>query len=80
MKYPVLAIIGLTTMAGCVDNTSAAPDPAAIGMANPASVYCIEQGGSLEIRQSTEGEVGICHLPDGTWVEEWQFFRANHKT
>lgn len=66
-------------MAGCVDKTAAKPDPSAIGMANPASVYCIEQGGKLEMQQTAAGEVGICHLPDGTKVEEWEFFRAHHK-
>lgn len=46
-------------------------------MANPASVFCIEQGGKIEIRKTASGEVGYCHLPDGRVVEEWAFFRAN---
>ena len=49
----------------------------AIGMANPASEFCIQQGGHLEIRKEADGEVGYCHLPDGRVVEEWAFFRAN---
>lgn len=47
-----------------------------IGMSNPASDFCIQQGGKLEIRQEAAGEVGYCHLPDGRVVEEWAFFRA----
>lgn len=47
-----------------------------IGMANPASDYCIKVGGSLEVRQSISGEVGYCTLPDGRSVEEWELFRA----
>ena len=47
-----------------------------IGMSNPASEFCIQQGGKLEIRQEAEGEAGYCHLPDGRVVEEWAFFRA----
>jgi putative hemolysin len=81
MKKILLTMVGVATLAACVPNTPApaAVDTSAIGMANPASVYCIEQGGKLETVKSTAGEVGMCHLPDGTTVEEWEFFRANHK-
>jgi putative hemolysin len=48
----------------------------AVGLANPASVFCIEQGGTLELRNTMEGSVGYCHLPDGTVIEEWELFRA----
>ena len=54
------------------------PQDPVIGMANPASVYCAEQGGKLEIRTGPGGESGWCHLPDGKVVEEWTFYRANH--
>ena len=51
-----------------------------IGMANPASVYCEEQGGTLTIVEDAEGnQSGMCKLADGTEVEEWEYFRANHK-
>lgn len=46
-------------------------------IANPASEYCIEQGGKLEIVKTEAGEKGMCHLPDGTVVEEWELFRRN---
>ena len=48
-----------------------------IGMPNPASQYCIEQGGQLEIRNEANGQVGYCKLPNGKVVEEWELFRAN---
>ncbi|EXT55865.1 I78 family peptidase inhibitor [Acinetobacter sp. 25977_2] len=44
---------------------------------NPASQYCVEQGGKLEIRNETNGQVGYCHLPNGQVVEEWKLFRDN---
>jgi putative hemolysin len=51
-----------------------------IGMANPASVYCEEQGGTVTIVKDEEGnESGICKLADGTEVEEWEYYRVNHK-
>lgn len=49
-----------------------------LGMPNPASQYCLEQGGKLNIVKTEAGEVGICLLPDGSEVEEWDFFRKNH--
>ena len=51
-------------------------DSPMVGMSNPASDFCIQQGGKLEIRQEAAGEVGYCHLPDGRVVEEWALFRA----
>lgn len=50
-----------------------------VGMANPASVYCASLGGRLAIRKAADGgEQGICHLPDGTDVEEWALYRRDH--
>ncbi len=47
-----------------------------IGLANPASVYCEEQGGSVDIRAESGGEVGYCVWADGSECEEWAFFRG----
>ncbi|BBC80752.1 putative hemolysin [Acetobacter orientalis] len=47
-----------------------------IGMANPASVHCLDAGGRLEIRSGKAGQYGICHLPDGRMCEEWSYFRT----
>ncbi|QIO05002.1 putative hemolysin [Acinetobacter shaoyimingii] len=52
-----------------------------IGMPNPASAYCVEQGGTLSIKKDADGgERGICTLANGQQVDEWDFFRkANGK-
>ena len=50
--------------------------PAGAGLANPASVYCIEQGGTLEMREGDEGQFGVCRFDDGSECEEWAFFRG----
>lgn len=47
----------------------------AVGLPNPASVYCEEQGGTLELRTEVGGQVGICHFDDGSECEEWAFYR-----
>ena len=66
-------------LTGCQSSKSVAVPTASLGMANPASVYCVEQGGTLEIRNETEGQIRYCHLPDGQVVEEWALFRANQQ-
>lgn len=44
---------------------------------NPASVFCIEQGGRHETVQKPNGAIGYCHLPNGEIVEEWAYYRAH---
>lgn len=49
-------------------------------MANPASVYCEENGGILEIRENeTGGEIGFCKFDDDSVCEEWAFFNKECK-
>jgi putative hemolysin len=44
---------------------------------NPASVFCEEQGGIVEIRSNPDGsQYGVCLFPDGSECEEWAFFRG----
>lgn len=45
-------------------------------MANPASVNCLEQGGTLEIRQNKLGEYGVCLFEDNRQCEEWALLRG----
>jgi len=46
-------------------------------IANPASVYCVQQGGKLDIKtnSTTGGQYGLCTLPDKTECEEWAYYR-----
>ena len=47
------------------------------GLPNPASVYCEEQGGKLEIRTAADGtQHGVCIFPDGSECDEWAFYRG----
>ena len=58
------------------DASSSGADTTAddVGLANPASVYCVEQGGVVEIVDEADGQVGYCLLPDGRRIEEWEYF------
>lgn len=49
-------------------------------IANPASLYCEEQGYKLEIRTDVEGnQFGVCIFSDGSECEEWAFYRKECK-
>jgi len=51
--------------------------PEKIKIANPASRYCVDQGGNLILKDTSKGSVGICVLPGGNIeCEEWSFFRG----
>ncbi|MBO1324147.1 DUF333 domain-containing protein [Acetobacter sp. TBRC 12305] len=45
---------------------------------NPASLYCVKKGGTLSMEHTEQGQVGYCHLPDGSVTEEWALFRKDH--
>jgi hypothetical protein len=46
------------------------------GMANPASVNCVNVGGTVQIQNSAAGQYGMCAFPNGTTCEEWALFRG----
>ncbi len=47
------------------------------GLANPAAVYCEEQGGTVEIRTADDGsQIGYCIFGDGSECDEWAYFRG----
>lgn len=45
-------------------------------MANPASKNCIDQGGTLEMRNAKNGQYGVCIFDDNRQCEEWALFRG----
>ena len=47
------------------------------GMANPASTFCIAQGGESKIVTADDGsQSGVCVLPYGIECDEWAYFRG----
>jgi hypothetical protein len=54
--------------------------PSVLAMANPASVYCVEQGGKSIIKTNPDGsQYGVCSI-NGQEIEEWQFYRDNQNS
>jgi putative hemolysin len=48
------------------------------GLANPASAYCVQQGGILEIaRDAHDGQFGICTFNQSNKCEEWAMLRGD---
>lgn len=74
----VLLLLAVLT-AGCTQQTVTPPatTPAPSGMANPASVYCRQVGGTTDIKKDASGgEYGMCTFDNGTSCEEWALFRS----
>jgi putative hemolysin len=68
------ALAVLLTVSGCGGDDDNNEQP---GLANPASVFCEEQGGTVDIRPDADGnETGYCVFADGTEVEEWAYYRG----
>ncbi len=70
----LIGIPALVLLAACAPP----PTPAQqVGIANPASAYCVEQGYRSEIRTTDDGsQSGVCIFPDGSECDEWAYFRG----
>jgi len=54
-----------------------AATPVAVGVPNPAAVFCIENGGESEIVTAADGsQGGNCVFPDGSVCDEWAYQRG----
>ena len=76
-------VLWVAALSGCMalSSCSSADSPkSSAGIANPASEYCAkEKGGRVEIVTDDSGaQKGMCHLPDGTVVDEWELYRKEH--
>jgi len=77
MKHTTFFLLGAFSLflAACGGETSTPVSN--VSLANPASVYCEENGGTLQMRSDDDGNVsGVCIFPDGSECDEWAFFRA----
>ena len=76
---PFLTMLLLALLAACTSSTTpATPTPDGIGLANPASVNCAEQGGQLSIKtDGSGGQYGVCFFDDNRQCEEWAMLRGD---
>jgi putative hemolysin len=72
----LLVLVGCTVSKSTptiVDETATLP----VKLPNPASVYCKENGGNLEIHTAADGsQFGLCVFADGSSCDEWAYFRG----
>lgn len=78
LAIPVTLLFMIFVLSAC---SSAQPTEAPVAnLANPASVYCEENQGTLEFRQDAAGATyGVCVFADGSECEEWAFIRGECK-
>ena len=69
-KFFLLIMLSLFVVfsSGCVQDSA--------NMPNPASVYCEDEGGEIQMVATPEGSAGYCRLPDGRICEEWDYFNS----
>ena len=79
MKKILFLGLMMSSLAACSTVNNKEITPPKPSVANPASEYCIQQGGHLEIKTEANGQVGYCHLGNGQVIEEWEFFRESSK-
>ena len=76
----LLVIVAALGLSACGGEPSPVPTAdtfeSPVQLANPASKYCVDQGGRLEIREEAGGEAGYCIFEDGSECEEWAFYRG----
>jgi putative hemolysin len=72
------ATVAAVLAAGVAVTGCTAEETAKTARANPAAVFCVDSGGTYDIRRAADGsESGVCILADGTEVDAWTYFRAN---
>ena len=66
----IVALLAVATLAGCNLNKTPVENPDENAeIANPASVYCEENGGTLTL----EEWAWLCMFEDGSYCEEWAY-------
>jgi putative hemolysin len=70
-----LLVLIVVLSAACTPTPAGTTSQADI--ANPASVFCEQFGGRLEMRTGADGGVvGVCLFSDGSECDEWAYFRG----
>lgn len=67
-----LTILLTIIVAGCAQTQNTTQT----GLANPAAVYCEEQGHEYRIREGEAGQYGVCII-NGEEKDAWQHYREN---
>jgi len=80
MKLCAPAGLALLALAACTPAQDAPTPAPGVGLANPASVYCGDQGGRLVEVKTAAGVANDCLLPSGERIDEWALYRRDHSS
>jgi putative hemolysin len=73
----LLASLTACTVIHIQPSEPAATEMPVVNMPNPASVFCEQNGNTLEIQTAADGsQSGICVFPDGSACDEWAYYRG----
>lgn len=76
----LVSVVSVGLLTACNSDETSPGNPDTPGLANPASVHCLEMGYERETRKDSQGgEYGVCMFPDGTECSEWAYFREECK-
>jgi putative hemolysin len=81
LSYPIVLILFCSSILACTPkNQIVEPITTGVSQANipnPASVYCEQNGNTLEIQTAADGsQSGICIFPDGSTCDEWAYYKG----
>ncbi|RKF15950.1 DUF333 domain-containing protein [Alginatibacterium sediminis] len=72
IKTAIIACSTLLVLSACTQRVSNSEQRQQAS--NPASEYCIEQGGTTQMFEEAGKQVGYCNLPDGRMVDQWELY------
>jgi len=73
--FTLFILMGIVLSTSC-NPQRISPTPEA-NIPNTASVYCEQQGNTLEIRTAADGsQSGVCIFPDSSECDEWAYYRG----
>lgn len=73
------AVAATMVLAGCSTYEGATRSTEYTSAANPAAVYCVQQGGELKTVTENGQRVTYCLLSENERIEQWEYYRNNHK-
>lgn len=70
-NFGLITLVAISSLAltGC-NNSTNTPTDDNVEIANPASVYCQENGGTLNLEES------LCTFSDGSYCEQWAYYNG----
>lgn len=76
--YLFTGLAATLVMAGCASNGDryyVANQPA---VTEPATIYCVQEGGQLEFATEHGERLTFCKVGDNDRVEQWQYYNEHH--